>query len=286
MAKKNAQVVKTENATEEKVIGVNLPNEERVAYLLKDGTLQEIADAVDTIVKAQNEWLLDNDFTSSGKWNDTVDQLCGRYTNIQRGICFDACIATGNPMIEACKVLTFESIRVKESKDSETKLTKREVQNVDKDIDLLALHKYVKDGIGADKDWVYKLQKLNYLLAGKVGQAIGDPKWSGENLKAVSDSFVMHDIARAFDMGKNPTSNTQMLKTLTTIVQAMIGEEYKPTSHDVAWLCEAYSRKDRKAKTVQLPNHKTFALLLRDVCNNAITRTGYTADSKACKKQK
>lgn len=245
--------------------------------------MEEIRAAVNEVLQQQNALFGDDKITEAHAMNETVDNLVNRYTNLARSECFKELLKADDPMKAAVEKLTYKSIRVRETEDKETKDIHRDIVDVDKDIDLLALNKQSKDGIGADKLWLHKLQKMNYLLAISVGQSIGDSKWSPENLKNISDSFVMTDIARGFQFGKNPCSNTQLLKTLTTIVQSMIGEDYKPTSHDVAFMREAYSRRDRKAKTVQLPNHKTFCLILRDVCNNCITKTGYDGNSKSVK---
>lgn len=312
MAKKITNVV-AENATDEKVIntapvetgapasapeeveekniGENLPSTEEIERLLTKGTLEELRANVELIAQVQTEWLLDNDVASVVKWDEHADKLCSRYNRLKRDECFNACLATADPMVTACTVMVYQGIKLKENKgNSEGEGVKRVVIELDRDIDLLKLHEHAKSktgtGIGHDKQWLHKVQKLNYLLAIKVGQAIGDKKWAPENIEKISASFTMSDIAKSFNMGKNPVSNTQMLKTLTTIVQSMIGEGYKPKSHDVNWLSEAYSRKDRRARAVQLPNHKTFALMLRDVCNNCITDAGYEANSRACKKEK
>lgn len=259
---------------------------ERFDELMKNGTMEEIRSAVESLVVSQNELLHAEKLTEAHAIDGTVEDLVNRYTNLARANCFEELLASEDPMKAAILQLVYQTIRIKESADKDTKIITREVVDVDKDIDLLALYKKSKGGIGADKLWIHKLQKLNYLLAVSVGQAIGDPKWATENLKAISDSFVMSDIAREFSYGKKPTSNTQILKTLTTIVQAMIGEEFSPTSHDREFMREAYTRKDRKAKAVQLPNHRTFCLLLRDVCNNCLTKSGYEANSKAIKTKK
>ena len=60
-------------------------------------------------------------------------------------------------------------------------------------------------GIGADKEWAYKVEKLNFLLTAQKAKDLGiDPK-------EVNDSFAMADISKQIDMGKNPTSKTNLL---------------------------------------------------------------------------
>ena len=96
--------------------------------------------------------------------------------------------------------------------------------------------------------------------------------------KEIDSSYAMSEIARAIDMGKTPTSNTNLLKTLQRIVTAMIGPEYKATSHDVNFLMSVYSRKSRKALTVACANHKYLRQYMMEVCNHIVTKTPYSVD--------
>ena len=85
----------------------------------------------------------------------------------------------------------------------------------------------------------------------------------------------MSEIAREFDMGKNPVSKTNLLKTLQTVITAMLGEQYKATSHDVNFLMSVYSKKNRKALTVTCSNHRYFRNYLAEVCHRIVTGKSY-----------
>ncbi len=94
----------------------------------------------------------------------------------------------------------------------------------------------------------------------------------------------MSEIAREFDMGKNPTSKTNLLKTLQTVITAMLGEQYKATSHDVDFLMSVYSKKNRgKALTVTCANHRYFRNYLAEVCHRIATGKTYELDFKTKK---
>lgn len=282
-AKKETKAKKSKKE-EKLVISVNV-TDERLEYLKTKGNMAEVKELLEEIVKAQNAWLREEMFKESNEWNVHCDALVNRYTNQARNKAFDECKSAEDPMIHAMWLSTFDTLRVKETADPKTKEITRSIEDITKDIDLIALNKYVEGGIGANKNWEHYLQKLNFLLAIKVGEKIDDPKWSDKDkLKEISSSFAMSEIARDFEMGKNPVSNTQMLKTLTSMVQYMVGDSYKATSHDVAWLEQGYARKDRKRRTLQLPNHKTFTMLMSNVCEHIVTGRPYEADSKCVKK--
>lgn len=261
-----------------------------------NGSKDEIMSVVTSIVTFQNTALSTNRNQEAAEWNDIAEQLVNRFTNLAREECFNMCIGTEDPMYTAVNELTFGSIRIVEKKDKTTEITTREVKEVEKDIDLLALKEHAdKAGVtmGADPKWVAYMQKMNYLLAIRVGQSLGDPKWADSNLRNISSGFQMCAIARELELYKlnkteraNPLSNGSLLKELTVVVKAMLGDKYSPINHDVAFLRETYARKDRGARKVQLPAHRTFALLMRDICNNCITKQGYVAESKCVKKDK
>ena len=97
---------------------------------------------------------------------------------------------------------------------------------------------------------------------------------------AINDSYAMSEIAKGYDLGKNPASKTNLLKTLTAIVQAMVGEEYKPVSHDVNFLLSVYSRKSRKALTVTCANHKYMRGYVMEICHRIVTGKTYEVDYK------
>ena len=102
----------------------------------------------------------------------------------------------------------------------------------------------------------------------------------GLDPQKVNDSYAMSEIARQFEMGKNPTSKTNLLKTLQMVVNAMIGDGYKATSHDVNFLLSVYSKKNRKALTVSCANHRNFRGYVMEVCHRIVTGKSYELEYK------
>lgn len=247
-----------------------MTNEEKVAKLAElDGKLRGQ-------VKSFNDAMLDGRFNDATKLNSEMEETVGEYAGIARGICFDKLAATENPMLEAVKQLSYPVLAVKDVKrDKDDAVATREVIEKDRQIDLLKLHKYVEGGIGHDDKWNNYVEKFNFLMTAQKAVDLGiDPK-------SVNDSYAMSDISKQINMGKTPTSKTNILKTLTKVIQAMIGEEYKPTSHDVAFLLSVYSKKSRKALTVTCANHKYMRGYLMEICNRIVTDKTYSIEFKA-----
>ena len=225
-----------------------------------------------------NEAVQDGDFNAAAKLNTEIEQSVNEYTSIVRKECFDRIAATEDPMLTAVKELTYQTIKVKDSKVGDEKIPVRAIIEADKNIDLRKLHKQVKGGIGKDKNWAAMIEKLNLLLTAQKAQDLGlDPK-------SVHDSYAMSDIAREINMGKTPTSKTNILKTVQSIVTAMVGEEYKAVSHDVNFLMSIYSKKNRAALTVSCANHKYMRQYMMEICHRIVEGKSYALDYKKNKK--
>lgn len=240
----------------------------------KEAKLKELRATVDEKVKAYNEAMQDGKFDDVQKLDTGITDSVNEYTGIVRDMCFEDCAASDDPMMTAVTLLSFMTIGVKDTKKGDEKLPVREVIEKERQIDLLKLHKFVDGGIGHNKEWAYMIEKFNLLMTCQKAKDLGiDPT-------AINDSYAMSEIAKGYDLGKNPASKTNLLKTLTAIVQAMVGEEYKPVSHDVNFLLSVYSRKSRKALTVTCANHKYMRGYVMEICHRIVTGKTYEVDYK------
>lgn len=240
----------------------------------KEAKLKELRTTVDEKVKAYNEAMQDGKFDDVQKLDTETTDSVNEYTSIVRDMCFEDCAASEDPMMAAVTALSFMTIGVKDTKKGDEKLPVREVIEKERQIDLLKLHKFVDGGIGHNKEWAYMIEKFNLLMTCQKAKDLGiDPK-------DINDSYAMSKVAKGYDLGKNPASKTNLLKTLTAIVQAMVGEEYKPVSHDVNFLLSVYSRKSRKALTVTCANHKYMRGYVMEICHRIVTGKTYEVDYK------
>lgn len=212
---------------------------------------------------------------------ELVEQLVNEYTCIAQNECFIALKAKDDPMLDAVKQLTFDTIRIVDKKvgDDKQKIPVSSIEDSEKYIDLMKLHKFVGgDGIGKNKHWAYIIEQFNFLMTAQKAIDLGiDPT-------NINSSYAMSDISRQISLGKTPTSKTNMLKTMQSIVTAMIGEEYKATSHDVAFLMSVYSKKNRAALTVTCSNHKHMRQYMAEICHRIVLGLSYEIDYKKAKK--
>ena len=238
--------------------------------------LAQLRSEAEALVRDYNEAIQNGKFEDATKAESSATEKINEYTSVVREMCFEDCKNTENPMLTAVQTLSYVTIGVKDEQKGDDKVPVRSIVDKERQIDLLKLHKYC-GSIGADENWVHIAQKLNFLLTAQKAVDLG------LNPKDVHDSYAMSEIARQFDMGKNPTSKTNLLKSLQAVVSAMLGADYKATSHDVNYLMSVYSRKNRKALTVTCANHRYFRNYLAEVCHRIVTGKSYELDFKTKK---
>lgn len=243
--------------------------------------LVELRAGAESMVSSYNEAMQTSKLDEANKIDAELTEVINEYTSIVRTMCFEDCRDSEDPMLTAVKTLSFVTIAVKDEKKEDEKIPVRSIIDREKQIDLYKLHKFVDGGIGADKNWVYQAEKLNFLFTVQRATDLGVP---AERLKEINDSYAMSTIAKEFDMGKNPVSKTNILKTMQSLVTAMLGEGYKATSHDVNFILSVYARKNRKALTVSCANHKYFRNYMAEVCHRIVTGKTYDVEFKADKK--
>lgn len=247
-----------------------MTNEERKSKM------ETLKNEAESLAQEYNVLMLDGKLAEAAGIDAQIEEKIGEYTGHARDITFEECKAAENPMIAAVTKLSYLTIAVKDEKKEDGTFSTRSIIDKERPIDLLRLHKYC-GGIGANPNWADIAQKMNFLLTAQKAIDLG------LNPKDVNDSYAMSEIAAKYDMGKNPTSKTNMLRTLTTVIQAMLGEEYKPVSHDVNFLLSVYSRKNRRALTVSCANHRSFRNYIAEICHRIVTGKSYALDYKVKK---
>ncbi len=252
----------------------------RMANMTREEKLAKLAglrSEVEELIKSYNDAYQSENLKESNKADADMTEKINEYTSIVQEMCFEDCKNTGDAMLAAVKTLSFVTISTKDEDREDSKYQVRVLVEKEKPIDLHKLHKFCGQ-IGKNKNWADIAQKMNFLLTAQKAKDLGV-----EDIKKINDSYAMTDIARQFDMGKNPTSKTNLLKTLQTVVSAMLGEEYKATSHDVNFLMSVYSKKGKKALTVSCANERHFVRYIAEVCHRIATGKSYSVEYKAKK---
>ena len=212
---------------------------------------------VEEITKSFNAAMQEGKMDIGAQLGNQTEEKVNEYTSIAREVCFEDCKNTGDPMMAAVRQLTFDTIAVKDKKEGDDKVPVREVIEKAKPIDLLKLDKYC-GGIGVDKTWPHIAQKINCLLTMRTCKELGI------DYKTVADNYNMSKLA--------------------ALISAMIGADYKATSHDVAYLLQVYARKQSgKALTLVCSNHKYFVGYMAEVAYRIVHGFQYEVSYKTKK---
>lgn len=201
---------------------------------------------------------------------DKIKGLIDQYATAAQNECFAELKQHDDIMLEACKQLTYPVLRLKETVD-ETGTVTVSIEDVDRYIDILKLHKSTVNGIGANKAWAAHIEKLGMLLTADVAKNI-----NGKNAEVLKT----YKISKAGNAVEMALSKTQLTKCINDVMHCMIGDSYNAISYDAGFLREAFSRKGRAFGTITCANAKSMRQYIMEICHRAITNKEYTVEYK------
>lgn len=243
----------------------------------KNETMAEVkAMAEAYLEKADNAELAQNKADNE----KAIEQCINRYKFLSKTACYAEAKASGDPMKYAVKQFYYPTIKLKATEDKDSGIVIRSIIDSQAPIDLGDMHKKL-GGIGHDTNWIYDAEMFNLHLTVRAADRVG--------AKVKTGDFRLNKASLERNLGKNPCSNTQMLKTLQKVVSEMIGEEFngKVTSHDVNYLVDVYSNDSKKSKTaITAANHKTLRGYLKKVCYRILNgNKGYDIETREIKEK-
>lgn len=131
---------------------------------------------------------------------------------------------------------------------------------------------------GFSLDWFYELQALNKRLTLRVAEAIGV---TAAEMKKIDDSYNMDKLASEIQLGKTPTSDTQVVKHMQKVLDMLSPNEGKVNGHDLGYVMACYTkRNNRNALRVQCSKHTMLLSLMGDVFYRIVTKGVYGVDYK------
>lgn len=131
---------------------------------------------------------------------------------------------------------------------------------------------------GFDLGWFYELQALNKRLTLRVAASIGV---TAAEMKRIDDSYNMDKLASEIQLGKTPTSDTQVVKHMQKVLDMLSPGEGKVNSHDLGYVMSCYTkRNNRAALRVQCSKHSVLLSLMGDVFYRIVTKGVYGVDYK------
>ena len=188
-----------------------------------------------------------------------------------------------SPTIETIKMHSFKVPTHKVKTNDKGIMTGIETGEKDRQIDLLKFCKYAE----LDTDWEAWANKLNQLLCLRAAIELG---YSKEDMQKLSKTYYLDKKAQEVELGKTPTSNTQLCKALQMVIDHIVfdpkiidGEPteencYKCNNHDVAYLLDLYTKKGKALLSVSVAKPEFLRRILMDVLHRIICNKKYSVE--------
>lgn len=263
----------------------NVTTEEKKVATIEELTAQLAAKSaqIDAKIMAWNEHSISDAatrFRDMTKLDDELKELKKDYNKISLKLTFEK---LNGSMLEAIKLNRYPVASWKDVGESGSTVKTRVREDGDAQFDLYDFDVYNGSIASHDKKWVRMAENFNMLCCMKAASDIGVKDFS-----KISDDYFMSKMAVQAKLAgqdasvANPISNTQMLKWLQDVVDAIVYEDkdgknaYKVLTYDVNWMERVYGQKDKRNKlTMKVAKHKDFRLILSDVLHRIVTGTSY-----------
>lgn len=217
------------------------------------------------------------------KYNEAKSKLDGsvkEYNGLLAYEVYDELLKTDSPVVEAVKRYEYEGLRVKEIRETETHIvTGVEIETKTHQINLLDFFKYSK----IDNTFETDCQGFNQLLTLRCAKILG---LSDTELKNISKTYYMSKIVTSIELGKTPTSNTQVCKKLQEVIDCVLPTDkdgksiYKCNSHDVAYLDACYAKRGKASLSVAMAKHDFLRRLVTDIMHRIVCGETYSVEYK------
>ena len=230
----------------------------------------EIEAKIRELVGKRNECLEFNEYAEIAKIDEDLDKLVDEYTTEAENDCFNVLKKAKNPMLEAAKTMSFQVIRVREVKikEGDRKGQPETVAEfVARGIDPLRLHNKTEGGIGADRLWMYKVERLNMLFTAQSARELNkDPQ-------KIKNTMAMSQESQKIAFAKEDEAQTDeiLLGNIQAVLDAMLGAGYTATPDMVAFLKRVHSKGGRDNVSVVCSTHKGMRGYMLGVCHRAVT---------------
>ena len=253
-----------------------------MAEEVKKTPLQQAKEKYDAALKAANEAIAKTPQDINAYNTAMVDLAAAEkeYASAAQIEMFAAYKDVANPVIEIIRAYSYQTIGHKEVRNKDDgRVTSVDATVKDRQIDLLAFCKFAK----LDTSWIHTASRFNQLMCLRAATELG---CTPAEIKRISSSYYLQDAVKKIEMGKTPTSNTQVCKLLQRVIDEMLPNEdedgkpiYKVNNHDVAYLDDLYGKKSNKSiLTVRVSNDSFLRRILVDIAYRLITDGKYGVD--------
>jgi len=259
-----------------------MPNNNKTAKTTVEKNIEKLTADLNALVERARSFIKQGKLAKLG---ETEDEIRKTEKDLAKMISFEVfaeLLKTDDPIYNAIRLFAYNIPKHKMVREKgSTKIVDIAVESKSVVIDLLALCNYSKGkGKELSSEWQYTAAKVNQLLCLRVAQ---DLKCSPQEMDAICKTYFLKEEARKINLGGVPTSNNQLTKLLQKCIDEIVfkaGEDgkntYKCNNHDVAFLLNAYARKDKKELfTITVSKDGYFRQVVMEVVKRIIENGRY-----------
>lgn len=239
--------------------------------------LAQYSEKIRNGVAALNQALSEGDLEAMNKAERELEEAEGNYAAVKKAAVFESFDASENPIMTAVCTREYNVFGHKAIKEKDIITGYEQTEK----LKLVDLADFFKKRDGKYPDWVYKTEKLGYLISLRVAK---DINVAAENMAKVKDNYAMSELAKKIELGETPTSNTKTCKALQEVLDGVIFEDdgngknkYKVCNHDVAYLEQGFMKLGKNAGSLVLPAAKTVQRMIADIAWRVVTGSSYSA---------
>lgn len=246
-------------------------------------TMQQELENAKALCAQYNDAFQKSDFKTAGKLEEDLKESIKTYNTSARAVFAYDALASDNPLLYIVNHLRYDTIKTKQTKVGDDKIPVLEIVTVQTRFDITSFNRKVWAEIGADPSAFFKLESLCYCCTHDVASGIG---FTAERFKKeIGEFFKISDDGRQIKLA---VSNTKLSKALTTVIGAMLGEEFgkKVIGADVRFFKEAFSAYDWKKSVIKASSLKQVGFIITDICHRIATNGAYDLQTKMVKAPK
>lgn len=231
--------------------------------------LPEIEQEIKDTVAAYNKAFKEGDAREMASLEASLRESEKDYAAKKRDMVFAELRKEENPVLAGIKQYEYPILRHRKTSEGGVQ-TGIEVSAGMKPVDLVKLCNFCD----LPDTWKYKVEKLNLLLATRAAKELG---YNPAQIKEFVASWYLSDIAKAEEMGATPMSNTQCVKMLQSVVDAILPDGgFKVNNYDVSFLLNAHLERDKKERhTMKVIKGQHLHNVILDVLNRVVTGSQY-----------
>lgn len=205
------------------------------------------------------------------------------YIDLRMTKVFEELCTKDKPIIEALKMHSFKVPSHKVKSNDKGIIESIETFEKDRQLDLLKFCAHAK----LSTSWQYDASKFNKLLCLRAAVELGYDK---DDIKKLSEKYSLQSKAKEIEMGKTPTSNTQICKLLQKVIDQIVfvpkivdGEPieenvYRCNNHDVQYLLALYTKKGKEKLSVAVSKDDFLRRIIATVLHRVVTNGRYSVE--------